>query len=83
MVLLGFEIASWSFRVLFWSLIKPATMQHKVHRGICCLQVDPNDSEKQFLQDYLKREVDFEVFWGDTQNYTQELHRLWRQGGDT
>ncbi len=79
LVLLGFEMASWSFRVLFWGLIKPATMGLKTQRGFCCLQVTPSEKERQFLEDYLKREVDFEVFWGDVQAYTQELNRMWRQ----
>ena len=74
-VLLGFELACWAFRVLFWGLIKPTTMKH---RGVCCLQVEPNEVEKQFLQEYLKREADFEVFWGDVAAYTQELNRLYR-----
>lgn len=74
-VLLGFELSSWAFRVLFWGLIKPTTMKH---RGVCCLQVEPNEVEKQFLQDYLKREADFQVFWGDVETYMHELNRLYR-----
>jgi len=73
LVLLGFEIASWSFRVLFAALIKPVTM---THRGVCCLQVVPSDTEKKLLEGYLQRGVKFEVFWGDVQAYTQELNRL-------
>ncbi len=73
-VLLGYEMSSWAFRVLFWGLIRPATMKH---RGVCCLHVEPTEVEKQFFQEYLKK-AEFEVFWGDVGTYTQELHRLYR-----
>lgn len=76
LVLLGFEIASWSFRVLFAGLIKPATM---THRGKCCLQVVPTDIETKLLEGYLQRGVDFEVVWTDVHSYTQELLNLLRE----
>lgn len=73
-VLLGYELSSWAFRVLFWGLIRPATMKH---RGVCCLHIEPTEVEKQFFQDYLKK-AEFEVFWGNVETYTQELNRLYR-----
>jgi hypothetical protein len=76
LVMLGFDLASWAFRVFFWGLIKPATMTHK---GVCCLQLVPSEIEKQYLQDYLRREAQFDVFWGDIYQYTQELRRMWRR----
>jgi hypothetical protein len=79
LVVLGFELASWSFRVLFWGLIKPATLRHKTHRGVACLQVEPSQVEKQYLQAYLKREVDFEIYWGEMDAYVRQLHRMWKQ----
>jgi hypothetical protein len=75
LVLLGYNLPDWAFRVLFWGLIKPATSENK---GIFTLQLEPSEVEKKYLQEYLKREAQFEVFWGDIHAYAQELRRLWR-----
>ncbi len=60
-------------------ILRREPISFQLARSLCCLQVNPSEIEGQFLQNYLKREVDFEVFWGDVQAYTQELNRMWRQ----
>ncbi len=70
LMLLGYPLPSWSFRVLFWGLIKSASMSHK---GIFALQLEASEEKKHYLEQYLKREADFEVYWQDIRTYIQEL----------
>jgi hypothetical protein len=71
LILLGYSLQSWEFRVLFWGLIKPRPLQHTS----VSIQLMPSDVERKFLQEYLRREAKFEVYWGDIQEYMQELRQ--------
>jgi hypothetical protein len=75
LMILGYDIAGWAFRVLFWGLIKPSPVKQT---GFFSLQVAPDEKEKKYLQDYLKYETRFEVFWGDIVEYTKQLRQLWK-----
>ena len=74
LIILGFSLNSWAFRVLYAGLIKPNSKQED--RGICCLQLNPSPDETRYLEDYLRREAKFDVFWGSLQEYAQGLPRL-------
>jgi hypothetical protein len=73
-VLLGFNLDSWAFRALYYGLIRQ-TGQEKDRRGVCCIQLSPDEWEKQqkYLQGYLDREAHFDIFRGDLYQYTEEL----------
>jgi hypothetical protein len=75
-VLLGFSLDSWAFRALYYGLIRQ-TGQERDRRGVCCIQLPPDERAKQekYLQGYLDRQAHFDIFWGDLQQYTQELGR--------
>jgi len=73
LIMMGFSLNSWAFRVLYAGLIKPNGKAEE--RGICCLQLAPNPEEKIYLEEYAQREAKFEVFWGDLHQYAQELRR--------
>lgn len=75
LILLGFGLPSWSFRILYWGLIEPAPRNSK---GIFSLQLEPSEVEKRYLQEYLKREALLDIFWGDIHSYTHELQRMLR-----
>ena len=77
LILLGFSLSSWPFRVLYNGLIKPNGRQED--RGVCCLQLVPSEDEKRYLQDYLEREAKFDVFWGDVPQYARELRRMLKE----
>lgn len=70
LVLLGYHLRSWDFRVLFWGLIKPRPIQ----QTSVSVQLEPSEIEKHYLQKYLG-EFEFKVFWGDIHQYAQELHQ--------
>jgi hypothetical protein len=69
LILLGYGLQNWDFRVLFWGLIKPRPLQH----ASVAIQLVPGEEEKRYLQEYLRREAKFEVYWGDIGEYLQEL----------
>ncbi|MSP13657.1 MAG: hypothetical protein EXR62_11965 [Chloroflexi bacterium] len=74
LVLLGFSLSKVTFRALYAGLIRTGERQEE--RGVCCLQLVPDEEEKRDLQDYLEREAKFDVFWGDVRQYTQQLGEM-------
>jgi hypothetical protein len=70
LVLLGYGLRNWDFRVLFWGLIKPRPLQ----QTSVSIQLVPSEIERNYLQKYLS-EFEFKVYWGDIYQYTQELRR--------
>jgi len=74
LILFGFRLNSWAFRVLYGGLINPSSKDED--RGVCCLQLVPSQEEKQYLEDYVRRAAKFEVFWGTLHEYAQELPKL-------
>ncbi len=69
LIVLGFGLDSWAFRVLYAGLIKRSGKAKD--RGVCSIQLS-NEEERPYLQDYVKREAKFEVFWGSLDQYAQE-----------
>jgi hypothetical protein len=74
LILLGFSLTGWPFRALYAGLIR--TNGRQEDRGVCALQLAPNEDEKRYLEDYLEREAKFDVFWGDVPHYAQELRKM-------
>lgn len=71
LILLGYGLQSWEFKVLFWGVIKPRPLQNTS----VSIQLTPNDDERKFLQEYLRREAKFEVYWGEIEQYIRELYQ--------
>jgi hypothetical protein len=73
-VLLGYSLGSWAFRALYYGLVR-ATGQEKDRRGLCCVQLAPDERKKQekYLKGYLDRNAHFDIFWGDLCEYAQTL----------
>lgn len=75
LILLGFSLDSWAFRVIYAGLIKRSGKAED--RGVCEIQLPDNDQERSFLEDYLQREAKFQVFWGKLEEYAQrELQKV-------
>ena len=70
LIVLGFSLDSWSFRVLYSGLIKRSGKAQD--RGVCEIQLPNADEERAYLQDYVEREAKFEVFWGTLEEYAQQ-----------
>jgi hypothetical protein len=73
LILFGYHLDTWSFRGLYAGLIKPNGK--KEDRGVVALQVECNDTERRYLEDYGRREARFDVAWGNLQEYTQSLRQ--------
>jgi hypothetical protein len=77
LVLLGYAPRSWDFRVLFRGLIKTSENQRRTKS--VAIQIAANTLEKSYLVNYLAQEADFEIYWGDTLSFIQELYQRWSE----
>jgi len=75
LMVLGFSLDSWAFRVLYAGLIKRSGKAED--RGVCTIQLPDSPDERLFLEDYLQREAKFDVYWGSLAEYAQrELRQV-------
>ena len=70
LIVLGFNLDSWAFRVLYAGLIKRSGKAED--RGICTIQLPDSPEQRSFLEDYMAREAKFQVFWGSLTEYAQK-----------
>ncbi|MCP4408950.1 MAG: SIR2 family protein [Gammaproteobacteria bacterium] len=73
LLLLGYHLRSWDFRVLFWGLIKA---DFKRRYKSISVQLDPQEVDEKYLQNYLS-EADFDVYRGTVHEYIRELQQGW------
>jgi hypothetical protein len=69
LILLGYELHSWDFRVLFWGVIKTEAMNQV---GVS-IQVKRSQLEQKYFERYLQTMANCEVFWGGVEEYTRYL----------
>jgi hypothetical protein len=89
LLLLGYHVNEWDFRVLFRGLIlgigAARTSNPNVPRGIC-MQVNSakeEDDVKKRLKEHFETYFDkshFDVFWGDELDCVRSLCNLWKGG---
>ena len=87
LLLLGYRIHDWDFRVLFRGLILgmggSRASNPNVPRGIC-MQMDPangNGARRQEVKEYFEKYFDkshFDVYWGDELTCVSALRALWK-----
>jgi len=77
LVLLGFQMRSWAFRVVFWGLIKNSANRNV---GKINLLMQSGSEEQEYLQAYLRQEARLEVLWCDVAQWAEDLWKKWRQG---
>ena len=70
LMVLGFSLDSWAFRVLHAGLIKRSGKPKD--RGVCGIQLPDTEEERAYLQDYVEREAKFQVFWGSLTDYARQ-----------
>lgn len=70
LIILGFSLESWAFRVIYAGLIKRSPKQKD--RGVCEIQLPATENERSLLEDYVRREAKFQVFWGTLEEYIQK-----------
>ena len=83
LLLLGFQVIGWDFRVLFKGLLQ-STGESRVRRTprSVAMQVAPEGAARQQeICDYLARYFDqshFAVYWGDLNSCMHTLYALWK-----
>jgi hypothetical protein len=89
LLLLGYNVEDWDFRVLFrWLVdyIVPSRQGRSSIPEAFCLQVEPNqatgsDEENRKIREYLKdffKINHFTVYWADTETCVHDLYKRWR-----
>jgi hypothetical protein len=71
LLLLGYRLRSDEFRSLFWGLI--ATRSDR-KASVVSIHLQPSQVEKEYLEKYLQKDHNFEVSWGETSIYLQQLY---------
>lgn len=83
LMLLGYRLQDWDFRVIFRGLITPKRASRRLMSVSIQLTPeiqgvrDPEEALK-FLEHYFKN-VNFDIYWGDTQSFVQELWEQWQR----
>lgn len=84
LILLGYRLHDWDFRVLFRGLINAEQNYLRDRRFSLAIQLDPveqkeiaNEAEAQlYLQDYFEASM-FKVEWGNTERFVEKLWQNW------
>ena len=81
LLLLGYQLRGWDFRAIFRGLITTKRSSRRLLSLSIQLKLDPEGVEDQeSAQEYLERyfdESNFEIYWGDTKSFMQELWEHW------
>jgi hypothetical protein len=81
LLLLGYHLQDWDFKVIFRGLITSRRSSRRLMSLSIQLTPEPQGVENLVdAQDYLERYFDsanFEIYWGDVQNFLKELWEHW------
>jgi hypothetical protein len=81
LILLGYDLRGLDFKVIFRSLIK--TSNTHLRPKSVAIQLSPADqNEKDYLENHLRQEAEFEVCWETTPAFVEELWSLWSNPGN-
>ncbi|MBV7339226.1 SIR2 family protein [Chloroflexi bacterium TSY] len=72
LLLLGYDLRSWDFRVLFWGLIEPRPTFSR-HTS-AYVQLTPTGTDRNYVEKYLKKAANVDVYCGDIFQFCQQLH---------
>ena len=75
LLLLGYNLWEWDFRVLLRGLIKRAT-NNKSPQSVS-IQLREDEKERAYFQRYLEHEAGFEVYWENTTDLMQDIYNRW------
>ncbi len=85
LLLLGFRLDEWDFRVLFRSLMAQEGRARRSRYAHVAAQIDPEEGrtlEPDRARSYLERyfgEDDISIYWGPVEQFVQELGTGWRE----
>lgn len=84
LLLLGFQVDDWSFRVLLRNIMtRPGSQSLKGYAHVA-VQIDPEESylaepqrARKYLESYFQVDVKINVYWGNMRDFMQELLSNW------
>lgn len=83
LLLVGFRMDEWSFRVLFRSILEKKTelMEQYVH---IAAQIEAEEGRiidsggaRKYLEEYFKNSASINLYWGRAEEFVQELWKQW------
>jgi hypothetical protein len=75
LLMMGYRLESWAFRVIFRGMIKTGNDQRRPKS--IALQLQDDDQQKTYYKNYLEQEAQFEVYWGGLHDFVNELWQGW------
>ncbi len=84
LLLLGYRLHEWDFRVMFRGVIRPHIGEDRLRSLI--IQLDPNEQyhikrvkkAREYLETYFGN-VNFEIEWDQTNNFLKDLSEAWKR----
>jgi hypothetical protein len=83
LLLLGFRLDEWDFRVLFRGLMNLPGRQRRQRYSHVLAQIDPEESTtlepdraRRYMEDYVQ-DAQVSVYWGTVEDFTRELRQRW------
>jgi hypothetical protein len=86
LLLLGFRLDEWDFRVLFRTLMQQEGKSRRAQYAHVAAQVDPEEGRiqeperaRRYLQSYFSQnpEIRIDIFWGTVEDFARELKQRW------
>ena len=83
LLLLGYQLQDWDFRVIFRGLISRKRSTRRLLSLAIQLSLEQEQSEirsRDEAEDYLEKYFDkanFKIYWGETEEFTEELWTYW------
>ncbi len=83
LLLLGYQLGDWEFKVMFRGLIKTKRDSRRLFNISIQYDLEENGEaaeNSREVQDYLERyfnKADFDIYWGDPRTFIQELWQHW------
>lgn len=78
LMILGYSLRSWDFRVIFRGLIRNSNDTRRPKS--VTIQVPRDEVQEKYLKNYLDVEGKFDVFSGDSLKYVKEIWEKWSGG---
>jgi SIR2-like domain len=79
LLFVGYRLADWNFRVLHRGLVMAG--EQSLRRLSVTVQLRPTDPEREYLEKYFGA-MNVRVYWGNAEDFADELGRRWREFAD-
>ncbi len=88
LLFVGFQMDSWSFRVLFRSILAGQGGGRRSRYAHIAAQVEPEEGRileperaRRYLETYFAKGADISLYWGSPEDFAAELQAQWAKAG--